>query len=112
MDLTMKERIEQKLREQYKPSYLEIENESHRHATQPGAESHFRIVVVSSSFAGLSPLQRHRAVYELLSEEMKSIHALAVHTFTDTEWQASLKKETKSPPCLGGSKHDSKNRSE
>ena len=61
----------------------------------PGAEIqvrgedgvHFEAIVISSEFAGLSLLNRHRRVYSALGERMGGeIHALALKTFTPQEW--------------------------
>lgn len=59
-----------------------IEDESHLHAGHAGAASghgHFRLRIVSASFAGMAPIARHRAVYAALGELMKTdIHALSI----------------------------------
>ncbi|KAB5532869.1 hypothetical protein PHYPO_G00125090 [Pangasianodon hypophthalmus] len=90
-----------------RPEHLEVLNESHMHAVPPGSESHFRVLVVSSRFEGLSLLQRHRLVNETLSHELStSVHALAIQAKTPEQW-SSNPSVAKSPPCLGGSKHDS-----
>ena len=82
--------IEQKLDEGLKPARLSIVDESHRHAGHAGArpegESHFRVEVVASAFAGLSRVARQRLVYSLLAEELKGpVHALALTTLTPEE---------------------------
>jgi len=105
--MRMQQNIHAKLTQGLMPSHLEVINESHQHSVPPGSESHFKVILVSGQFEGKGLLQRHRAVYALLNEEMaqKQIHALALHTFTPAEWE----KETaarKSPPCLGGSKSE------
>jgi acid stress-induced BolA-like protein IbaG/YrbA len=47
---------------------------------------HFEAEVVSTTFAGLRPLQRHRLVYATLGELMGgAIHALALRTLTPDE---------------------------
>lgn len=71
------------------PVSLEIEDESHKHAGHAGARDgrgHFRVDVVSSAFAGLGPVARHRAVYAALGELMTTdIHALAIRARTPEE---------------------------
>jgi BolA protein len=78
----MRERLEQALH----PERLEIEDESHHHVGHAGARDgrgHFRLHIVSPDFAGLSPLQRHRAVYAALGDLMQTdIHALAIEAET------------------------------
>ena len=71
------------------PPSLELEDESHRHAGHAGAadgRGHFRVDVVSDAFVGLSPIARHRAIYEALGELMTTdIHALAIRARTPRE---------------------------
>lgn len=99
-------RIEEKLRTALAPLYLDVQNESHMHSVPPGSESHFKVVVVSERFAGRSPVERQRMVYEVLAEEMKSVHALAMRTLTPAQWEAQGGGEVTyaSPKCRGGSK--------
>lgn len=72
------------------PTRLEIEDEGHLHAGHAGARAHggghYRVTVVSAAFEGMGPVARHRRVYALLAEEMKSrVHALALTTLTPSE---------------------------
>lgn len=64
------------------PTRLEILDESHLHAGHEGSKngaSHFRIVISSPRFNGLSALARHRLVYDLLHDLIPfPIHALAI----------------------------------
>lgn len=89
--MSMKSRIEAKLTQALQPERLEIVNESHLHAghhhTDRGhddvfdgtGETHFRIRVVSPRFTGLNRIARHRAVNDLLVDEMRrGLHALAI----------------------------------
>ncbi len=49
---------------------------------------HYEAVVISSAFAGLSLLARHRRVYEALGDRMQAdIHALSIRALTPTEAQ-------------------------
>jgi stress-induced morphogen len=51
-----------------------------------GTEDHWQAEIVSSAFAGLSLLQRHRLVMAALAEEMKGpIHALTLDLKTPEE---------------------------
>ena len=51
-----------------------------------GGGDHWRAVVVSERFAGMSPVARHRVVYAALGEAMGGpIHALALETRTPDE---------------------------
>ncbi|KAJ8354582.1 hypothetical protein SKAU_G00221490 [Synaphobranchus kaupii] len=98
--------IRAKLTQALEPHHLEVMNESHMHAVPPGSESHFRVLVVSGRFDGLSLLQRHRLVNEALREELSTlVHALAIQAKTPQQWDSNPSL-AKSPPCMGGSKHD------
>ncbi|XP_053743691.1 bolA-like protein 1 [Synchiropus splendidus] len=98
--------IRTKLGDSLKPEYLEVHNESHMHAVPPGSESHFRVLVVSPQFEGLSLIQRHRLVNEALKVELSTcVHALAIQAKTPAQW-GSNPTLAKSPPCMGGSKGD------
>ena len=79
------ERIRQKVTDAFQPTYLEIVDDSARHAGHSGAhadgggQTHFNVVMESSVFAGKSPVERQRAVYAVLSEELKErVHALSL----------------------------------
>ncbi|MEQ1438149.1 BolA family protein [Fontimonas sp. SYSU GA230001] len=75
-------RIRSTLERAFAPQRLHIEDESHLHAGHAGAAAgggHYRIEIVSTAFAGMSPIQRHRAVYAALGDMMPSdIHALSL----------------------------------
>jgi BolA family transcriptional regulator, general stress-responsive regulator len=88
----------------FSPIYFELENESHKHAAQLGGESHFRLLVVSSSFDGVSRIDRSRKVHQVLDQALKEgLHALALRCFSEGEWQAlsaEQKSSLASPKCL------------
>jgi len=103
--MVMQKRIEEKVRQAFAPTLCELVNESHRHATGPGAESHFKLTLVSPAFAGKPLVARHRAVYEVLNTELQGgVHALTLQLFTPEEWQKNGQVHP-SPNCQGGSKH-------
>ncbi|MBK5967514.1 MULTISPECIES: BolA family protein [Thiorhodovibrio] len=100
-----KERIEEILSQQTAPEHLAVIDESHMHAVPAGAESHFKLVVVSEAFAGESLIKRHRRINGLLREEFdQGLHALAIHAFTPAEWRERGQDAPASPKCRGGSK--------
>lgn len=87
------------------PIELMIENESHMHNVPDNSETHFKVVIVSSVFKGVRPVQRHQKVYQAVGDLMRSpIHALALHTFTSEEWELREGGSQSSPPCMGGDK--------
>ena len=83
------DRIERALITAFAPTKLLIKDQSHLHAGHAGAEDgkgHFSVDIVSDKFSGLSRIARHRLVFEVLDELMKSdIHALKIKAATDTE---------------------------
>ncbi len=105
--MTVQERIEAKLRESLAPAHLEVVNESHMHSVPKGSETHFKVVVVSNRFEGLSPVKRHQLVYGALGDELGKkpaaggIHALAITSRTPAEWDVSPE-ANESPKCHGG----------
>ena len=101
----MQQTIENKIIEALKPMHLEVIDESHMHSVPEGAQSHFKVVVVSETFSGQGLVARHRMVNALLREQFnQGLHALALHTMTPEEWFAKGGSAPESPPCLGGSK--------
>ncbi len=91
--LSVREQIEARLQALH-PTRLEIVDDSASHAGHAGAAAHaarlgreanaiegthFEITVISDAFAGKPLVARHRMIYELLDELMKTrIHALKI----------------------------------
>ncbi len=99
----IQEVIETKLQAAFQPEYLQVVNESYMHNVAKDSESHFKAIIVTSSFEGQRLIMRHRQVNQTLSEELRNhIHALAIHTYTPQEWEELKKKAPDSPMCLGG----------
>lgn len=84
--MSIKDTIEAKLADRFLPERLEVIDESHQHAGhQPqfdgSGETHFRVRIVAGTFSDMSRIERHRAVNELLADELAgSVHALAIET--------------------------------
>lgn len=97
--------IEQKLANEFKADFLQVENESHMHNVAPGSESHFKVTIVSDAFNDQMLIKRHRMVNKTLQQEMQQIHALALHTLTPDEWKARAGNVADSPKCRGGGKN-------
>ncbi len=89
MSAVSAERIEQALRAAISPlDRLEVRNESHQHAGHAGAgaNTHWRVVLVSARLAGLARVARHRLVYDALRHVIPDgIHALAIEARTPDE---------------------------
>ena len=99
--MSMQQQIENKLQQAFSPVHLEVLNESHMHRVSPGAESHFKVVLVREQFAGQRPLARHRAVNSVLAAELSGgVHALALHTYTPDEW-SQRGSAPRTAPCVG-----------
>jgi BolA family transcriptional regulator, general stress-responsive regulator len=75
--------IEKRLRAALAPSRLAVINDSARHHGHAGddgsGESHFTVEIEAEAFAGLSRLERQRAVNAALGDLMRTrVHALAI----------------------------------
>jgi BolA protein len=82
-------RIESLLQQRLLPVHLEVRDDSAAHAghASAGGKGHFRVRIVSTCFAGLRPLQRHRLVNEVLSPLFATeLHAVAMETLTPDEF--------------------------
>lgn len=56
-----------------------------------GTGDHFEAVVIAPQFEGQSRVQQHKTVYAALGElvDGRTIHALALKTFTPAQWEAN-----------------------
>ncbi|WP_019529941.1 BolA family protein [Dasania marina] len=99
--MSVENTLREKLNQQFKPSHLEVHNESHMHSVPANSETHFKVVVVAEAFAGQRAIARHQQIYALLAGELAGpIHALAIHTYTPEEWQQQAAAPD-SPQCAG-----------
>jgi len=97
--------IEKKLTESIDCIYLQVENESFRHAVPVNSETHFKITVVSEQFTGKLLIARHRLINTLLAEQLAGpVHALAMHTYTPQQWDLKNNVSPVSADCMGGGK--------
>ena len=79
----MKQRIEEKLKKNFQPKFLEVKNNSHLHAGHLGddgsGETHFAIVIEAEELKGLSVVNAHRKINSLLKDEFAwGMHALEI----------------------------------
>ena len=94
--------IAAKLKEKLEPKHLEIINESYMHNVPKGAETHFKVVVVSDQFKDVKLIRRHRLINEILANELQNgVHALSIVAKTVDQWGEGHSVE-KSPACRGG----------
>jgi BolA protein len=107
--MSVQENVEALLRDKLTPEHLEVVNESHMHSVAKGSETHFKVVVVSPLFEGVSAVKRHQLVYGALGEMMTrkpaqgGIHALAITSRSPAEWAASPEANV-SPLCASKGK--------
>jgi BolA protein len=82
--------IQNKLTEAFRPTRLDIQDDSARHAghagARPGGESHFNVVIEAAAFAGQPKVVRQRMVYRALTDELAGpVHALSVKALAPGE---------------------------
>jgi BolA protein len=81
--MSVQDEIRQRLETAFGPERLDVVDESERHrghsGWREGGETHFRVKIAAPAFAGLSRLERHRAVHKALGPDLIArIHALAL----------------------------------
>ncbi len=86
----MTQRIKSKLEAALAPTFMEVIDESHKHAghahaaMSPGRAhgsggTHFQVKVISEAFAGKSRVDRHRAINAALKAELAdTVHSLLI----------------------------------
>jgi len=84
------EAIRDKLTDAFRPTRLEIEDDSSRHAGHAGAreggESHFNVTIESESFRGAAKVARQRMVHRALAAELAGpVHALTIKALAPGE---------------------------
>ena len=89
----------ERFRQVFPEAAIELEDESNLHVGQAGAEvgaGHFRVQMIDAKFSELPLIDRHRLVYNAVSDWMpKRLHALNIITMTQqeaepavTQWQS------------------------
>ncbi len=97
--MNIEERMKEKLEADLNPHMLELIDESSMHGSGSSKSSHFRVLIVSDVFEGLSGVKRHQRVYSTLGKDiMDEIHAFSQQTYTLKEWE-EIGIKTSSPPC-------------
>ncbi|QKX01972.1 BolA/IbaG family iron-sulfur metabolism protein [Wolbachia endosymbiont of Cruorifilaria tuberocauda] len=48
--------------------------------------SHIKLILVSNSFVGMNTMKRHKLICKLLKDEIKLIHAISFHFYTQSEY--------------------------
>ena len=80
----IRDAIERILFDEFTPSFLEVIDESHKHAGHAGASQggHFQVIIISKLFEGRNRLEIHRMIYKAIEPVKTSIHALAIKAST------------------------------
>jgi BolA protein len=81
--VTIRERITRSLTEAFRPSELEVVDESDLHkghgGWREGGETHFRVRIAAEAFRGRSRVDMHRMINAALAAELADrVHALAI----------------------------------
>lgn len=87
------EQIRRELEERFNPEELLVKDQSQLHAGHEGAKDgkgHFDITIISTAFEGQNRIQRHRMVYDALTQLLQTdIHALRIKALTPSERSAT-----------------------
>jgi BolA family transcriptional regulator, general stress-responsive regulator len=89
----LKDDIVASLHQVFMPLHLDVEDQSHQHAGhggwREGGETHFRVVMTSPHFLGVSRLARHRMMHDALAFAFaRGLHALAISAYAPGEANA------------------------
>ncbi|ABF63379.1 BolA family protein [Ruegeria sp. TM1040] len=80
--MSVRDEIENTLREAFDPSRLEVVDDSDSHVGHAGhdgkGESHFNVLIRAEAFLGMTRVAQHRAVHKALGDIVPRIHALAL----------------------------------
>ena len=87
-----RDHLEKTLKNAFEPKHLEVIDESHLHAGHHGHDgspgTHFKIILVSDIFEGMSRIESHRLVNQKLKDEFEQgLHALVLHLHTSKEYK-------------------------
>lgn len=75
------QQLEEKLIKELGATYVKAVDES------DGCGSKFSVILVSESFNGKTPLQKHRLVHKALATELEHIHAFSQELYTPADWE-------------------------
>lgn len=81
--MSVSDEIYRKLSTAFQPQALEVHDESEEHrghgGWREGGETHFRVCMTANSLSTLSRVNRDRAVYKALADELAGpVHALTL----------------------------------
>ena len=100
--MSRSERLKSLIFQKYpSPEHFRIEDESQNHSR--GLETHYKIILVSAGFSGVSRVQRQRSVMSLFKAEMdQGLHSVTLKLMTPEEFQ-ERGGDLVSPTCAGAS---------
>lgn len=81
---SLKVRIEERLKSEFSPDFIEVIDESHLHqghvGARPQGESHFALTLEAPCLVGLTRIQQHQRIYQALGDffEKDALHALRI----------------------------------
>ena len=87
------------LRDALNPEFLEIDDRTEAHSghASSGDGGHYEVRIVSSRFAGLAPLARHRLVNTVTDPVRQELHALSIKAYSPEEFAAQNPPKTPRP---------------
>jgi len=72
--------IKEKIKKHIPDSKVEVKDKT-------GTGDHFSVLVISNQFEGINLVNRHKMIYESLSQYItREIHALQIKTYTEKEY--------------------------
>lgn len=80
----MRQHIDRVLRDYFNPEFLEVIDESAKHAGHKGVKgasgnTHFRIIIAAESLGPLSRIEAHRTIMNLIFENVsRDIHSISI----------------------------------
>ena len=105
--MSRSQRIYDALSHALTPATLIIEDESSQHHVPVGSETHFKLIIVATSFEALNRVERHRKVTSLLKDEfVTGLHALSLLLYTPEEWRQRNTDLPSTPKCHNGKHRD------
>jgi BolA family transcriptional regulator, general stress-responsive regulator len=78
--MNLKDEVAHKIRVNLTSAHVEIVDESAGHAGHDNPNPHFAITVTWQGFEGKALIDQHQMIYDILKEEMKTIHSLRIKT--------------------------------
>ena len=90
------QKIEEQIRCSVNVININIIDESIKHANHyvsfsSNFPSHIKLILISDDFIEMNTFKRHKLMYNLLKDEMKLIHSISLHLYTQNEYNSKVK---------------------